>query len=114
MPRCPGEIIEDTTIFDQSPHLTGEESITWILDDADGFKQYLNDTGGVNLDDLVTGSFYVSRLGTSFHLVYARFHKYHTSVVMWYRYPPPMRERSCTGSGPNTIPGVCGPRRTIK
>jgi hypothetical protein len=39
-------------------------TVQWFLDDADGFKRYLNNTSGVNLDDLLTnGTFYVSKLG---------------------------------------------------
>jgi hypothetical protein len=63
--NCPGTIIEDSTISNLSPHLTGYDEVDWVLDDADGFKQYLNDTSGVNLDDLITGTFYVSRLSMS-------------------------------------------------
>ncbi|KAJ7117094.1 hypothetical protein C8R44DRAFT_879603 [Mycena epipterygia] len=50
---------------DTSPHLTQYDTVQWFLDDADGFKQYLNESVGINLDDLVDGEFYVTRLGSS-------------------------------------------------
>jgi hypothetical protein len=59
--KCPGSIIEGA---DPSPHMSQYSTVQWFLDDADGFKQYLNDTSGVNLDDLLAnGTFYVSKLG---------------------------------------------------
>ncbi|KAJ6498540.1 hypothetical protein C8R47DRAFT_1112041 [Mycena vitilis] len=61
---CPGTINEDAGIGG-SPHLTGFDTVQWFLDDADAFKQYLNNSMGVNLDDLVDGSFYVTRLDES-------------------------------------------------
>ncbi|KAJ7290615.1 hypothetical protein C8J57DRAFT_1493324 [Mycena rebaudengoi] len=62
---CPGSIIEDVHLPAQSPHLTGHATVQWFLDDADGFKQYLNDSVGIDLDDLVEGEFYVTRLDES-------------------------------------------------
>ena len=59
---CPGSIIEDAGVAG-SPHLTRFDSVNWVLDDADGFKQYLNDSVGIDFDDLVEGQFYVTRLG---------------------------------------------------
>jgi hypothetical protein len=63
--KCPGTIIEHSSIARPSPHLSGYDKVEWFLDDADGFKTYLNATNGVNLDDLVNGTFYVSRLDSS-------------------------------------------------
>ncbi|KAJ7130871.1 hypothetical protein C8R46DRAFT_1048762 [Mycena filopes] len=62
--NCPGSIIEDAGVTG-SPHLTRFKTVQWFLDDADGFKQYLNDTVGINLDDLIESSFYVTRLDES-------------------------------------------------
>ncbi|KAJ6551177.1 hypothetical protein B0H19DRAFT_1263865 [Mycena capillaripes] len=52
---CPGSIIEDAGIAG-SPHLTRFDTVKWFLDDTDGFKQYLNESLGINTDDLVTHS----------------------------------------------------------
>jgi hypothetical protein len=62
MSSCPGPFILGTTV--PSPHLTEYNTVEWFLDDVDGFTQYLNDTAGINVDDLVKiATFYVTRLG---------------------------------------------------
>ncbi|KAJ7222777.1 hypothetical protein C8J57DRAFT_1593153 [Mycena rebaudengoi] len=65
MSSCPGSIIEGLHLPAESPHLTRFDTVQWILDDADGFKKFLNDSVGINFDDLVEGEFFVTRLGES-------------------------------------------------
>ncbi|KAJ7927991.1 hypothetical protein B0H13DRAFT_2311857 [Mycena leptocephala] len=36
--KCPGTIIEHSSIARPSPHLSGYDKVEWFLDDADGFK----------------------------------------------------------------------------
>ena len=58
---CPGYINVNDTPGNPSPHLTDFDPIQWTLNDAPGFKTFLNNTLGVDLDTLVVGSFEVAR-----------------------------------------------------
>jgi hypothetical protein len=66
--HCPGYINPDDTAANPSPHLSDFAEISWTLNDHDGFKAFLNDTLGVDLDTLVPGgSWVVSRNGAIFN-----------------------------------------------
>lgn len=73
MSSCPGSIIEGLHLPAESPHLTRFDTVQWILDDADGFKKFLNDSVGINFDDLVEGEFFVTRLGEPLHILAVKF-----------------------------------------
>jgi hypothetical protein len=73
--------------------LTGHATVQWFLDDADGFKQYLNDSVGIDLDDLVEGEFYVTRLGEPPHIV-----AFQSSMIL--------PDESCTKGVPPVKPPV--------
>ncbi|PPQ63549.1 hypothetical protein CVT24_004779 [Panaeolus cyanescens] len=52
--HCPGGFLD-------YQHMTDYREIFWVLDDREGYKQYLNETMDIDLDDLIQGSFRVSR-----------------------------------------------------